>query len=43
MGSDAEAVLRDSRVPVLLVRALPREPAAAPAAAKSRRATKASN
>ena len=43
MGSDAEAVLRDSRVPVLLVRALPREPAAAPATAKSRRATKASN
>lgn len=43
MGSDAEAVLRDSRVPVLLVRALAREPAASPAAAKSRRATKASN
>ena len=43
MGSDAEAVLRDSRVPVLLVRALPRERAAAPAEAKSRRATKASN
>ena len=43
MGSDAEAVLRDSRVPVLLVRALAREPAVSPAAAKSRRATKASN
>ena len=40
MGSDAEAVLRDSRVPVLLVRALAREPAARPAAsdAKPRRA-----
>jgi nucleotide-binding universal stress UspA family protein len=42
MGSDAEAVLRDSRVPVLLVRALPREPAARPAASdtKPRRAAK---
>jgi nucleotide-binding universal stress UspA family protein len=40
MGSDAEAVLRDSRVPVLLVRALAREPAAA--AGKSRRAPKSS-
>jgi nucleotide-binding universal stress UspA family protein len=41
MGSDAEAVLRDSRVPVLLVRALAREPAVRTAAAdKPRRATK---
>ena len=39
MGSDAEAVLRDSRVPVLLVRALPRE---AGAATKSRRSVKSS-
>ena len=39
MGSDAEAVLRDSRVPVLLVRALPRE---AGAAAKARRTAKSS-
>ena len=41
MGSDAEAVLRDSRVPVLLVRALAREPAASSVAARSRRPTKA--
>ena len=42
MGSDAEAVVRDSRVPVLLVRALAREPAAASSAtAKARRSTKA--
>lgn len=42
MGSDAEAVLRDSRVPVLLVRALAREPAARTAASdtKPRRAAK---
>jgi len=42
MGSDAEAVLRDSRVPVLLVRALAREPAARAQAsdAKPRRAAK---
>jgi nucleotide-binding universal stress UspA family protein len=41
MGRDAEAVLRDSRVPVLLVRALAREPAVRTAAAdKPRRATK---
>jgi len=42
MGSDAEAVLRDSRVPVLLVRTLAREPAprTAAAATKPRRASK---
>ena len=42
MGSDAEAVLRDSRVPVLLVRTLAREPVARTAApdAKPRRAAK---
>ena len=44
MGSDAESVVRESRVQVLLVRALAREPSAAsPGTAKSRRATKAAS
>jgi nucleotide-binding universal stress UspA family protein len=40
MGSDAEAVLREARVPVLLVRTLAREPSAT-SGAKPRRAAKA--
>jgi nucleotide-binding universal stress UspA family protein len=42
MGSDAEAVLRDARVPVLLVRTLPRE-SRATSGAKPRRAAKAAS
>ena len=42
MGSDAEAVLRDARVPVLLVRTLPRE-STATSGAKPRRAAKAAS